>query len=361
MVPHIFIIPKPIMKTTLKITVLITLATLLQACSTIINGPNAQVTITGEIPDTLNIKTYDKNYEDVTLPQTVEVKRRKLAEPIRVSTDSTEIAIIFPGKKIDPWVWGDILGFGGFGLAVDFATGNVYKPAKSTFELKPYDGKTQVLFDDLKNKTRKLYRHELTFGFGIYTNLRDGRFRNLQNDMKKNHGFVDVPEEFCGIDMGPVSLRVGYFYHLNRKWAVGLQYSYSMFNDFAMEKQIDQNSRFFDNIRANAHAFLVGGKFNWFDYMEFSLYSRAALGLMHRQIKFNPRLSYSYSSPEQIPICPPTTDNPTYYTNVNEKKWLPAYQISPIGLEAGRGMLRFFMEFGYGIDGVFSFGLNFNF
>ena len=346
------------MKTFLKYTLFIIFSVFLHACSTLVNGPTAQVAITGDIDYPLNIETSNYYYEDVTLPQMIEVKRSKLDEPIRVSTDSTELAVIYTGKKVEPITWLGVVGC--VGLVVDYATGNAYKPATSQFNLKPFDGKKQVF--NYTHKTPKFYRHELSFGVGIYTNLRDGRFRSLTNDMRNNHGFEEVYDDFCGIETGPVSLKAAYFYHLNKKLALGLQYTYSQYYEVTMRKDIDQGSYYSDNIHAKSHAFLLGAKYNWLEYRACNLYSRVALGMMHRHISFNPELGHYSHDENGNPITPPQIcPYEKYYTNIKENKWLPAYQISPIGVEAGRGMLRFFMEFGYGIDGVFSFGLNFNF
>lgn len=43
-------------------------------------------------------------------------------------------------------------------------------------------------------------------------------------------------------------------------------------------------------------------------------------------------------------------------SHLSERRWHLAGQLSPIGVEVGHSWLRFFVELGYGMEGIFTTG-----
>jgi hypothetical protein len=138
---------------------------------------------------------------------------------------------------------------------------------------------------------------------------------------------------------GPFSLGLHYYYYLNQQWAIGIKYAYAhgetpYFN--WNEKGITGNC----NVLMRSHLMMAALKWQWQEYLSFHFYSKVATGIQRRHV---------YCSFQ---------DNKPHSDAPDDMKWLPAYQISPLCMEVGWKGVRFFLELGYGNEGVLSMGVS---
>lgn len=115
--------------------------TLCSGCATIVNGRSADVTLQSTPPDAMVTVRDDQGVviAQTTTPGKVTLKRsQKLFRPARYTATfekpgyvSTETPI---KPKLNPWVLGNIVLGGPFGLGVDLASGALWRPADKTIE-----------------------------------------------------------------------------------------------------------------------------------------------------------------------------------------------------------------------------------
>lgn len=115
--------------------------TLSSGCATIVNGRSADITLQSTPPDAMVTVRDDEGVviAQTTTPGKVTLKRsQKFLRPARYTATfekpgyvSTETPI---KPKLNPWVLGNIVLGGPFGLGVDLASGALWRPADKTID-----------------------------------------------------------------------------------------------------------------------------------------------------------------------------------------------------------------------------------
>lgn len=111
---------------------------LFASCATIFSGGSPKIKIDSDFKDPVTITTTKATYENVTLPYTVKVRRKKIkGQHIQITSEKYKFADIVLKKKTNPWAWGNILIGGIPGLIIDLSTNNVSKPAEKHYFVQP--------------------------------------------------------------------------------------------------------------------------------------------------------------------------------------------------------------------------------
>ena len=115
--------------------------TLTSGCATIVNGRSADVTLQSTPPDALVTVRDDQGVviAQTTTPGKVTLKRsQKFLRPAHYTATfekpGYEIAEAPIKPKINPWVLGNVVLGGPFGLGVDLASGALWRPANKTID-----------------------------------------------------------------------------------------------------------------------------------------------------------------------------------------------------------------------------------
>ncbi len=120
----------------LKTSALIMTSTLLlSSCATIFTGNRASININGQQDEPVNITTYDSTYQQVKLPYIVKIYKKKLKEKISVTSEHYKYQDFIPGRKMNPWIFGNIALGGVIGVAIDALTGAFYDAENKTVNL----------------------------------------------------------------------------------------------------------------------------------------------------------------------------------------------------------------------------------
>lgn len=109
------------------------------SCATIVNGRSPLITIGGGMKNQrVTIATDKEIMQNVRLPYTVAVKSHGIeGKRIKVIAEDGSYPDIVLRKKVNPWVFGNIIIGGLVGVAVDFISNKVVLPATTTFMLDP--------------------------------------------------------------------------------------------------------------------------------------------------------------------------------------------------------------------------------
>ena len=90
-------------------------------------------------------------------------------------------------------------------------------------------------------------------------------------------------------------------------------------------------------------------KYNWLFHKGFSCYSKAGLGLSAQHVWFDK----AHPNME--------TQSYEYMREYDHRFHRLEGQLTFIGMEIGKGSLRFFTELGWGLEGVFNIGFSYHF
>lgn len=312
----------------------------LTSCATIVSGTKAEVLLDGCLNDTLTVQTNVETYSGVTLPQLVEVKRNHLEEPIVVSKADTVLYRVYPGKKLNGWVWGNLLGTGIIGVT-DFLTGAAYQPAQNSYFLKEVatSGTEPIIVMPMKERTSiTSYRHEIAGSLGFSGRIRSRDFDRCEDVVTKQMGYHR--EDRCGDIFDAIALGLRYYYHFNDTWAVGMHLGCVFDGD---DYEYNGNHNHSGRILFRSPYLMPSVKWTWAHTGNCSFYSRGSFGIQRHHFYFR-------ASPKHAD-----------YQRMDKKKWLPAYHVTVAGMEVGKHQFRFFSELGYGNDGVFHLGVSYHF
>ena len=209
-----------------------------------------------------------------------------------------------------------------------------------------------------------LYRHELSGGLTFNSYIRHGYFNNTCETLEQQ-GYTYQGECFDIITI-PVGADLRYFYHPSQHWAIGGLYGTSLYHERMSYDEENENGQptYVEtadspsyHIHVRSRYLLLGAKLHWLAKPGFHCYSLAAGG-----IEWQHHATSAQWMEDEDGNYPLILDT-KYLHNKKEhhRQTRLAYQITPIGISMGTGNLHFFMELGYGVEGVFNIGLSYHF
>ena len=150
------------------------------------------------------------------------------------------------------------------------------------------------------------------------------------------------------LSAGGVSLTAFYFYHLNKRLAIGLTGGISGdFRSFTYTtRTMDAESmKCLDGEIRQRNTFVMPTvKWTWQHYTWGNLYSKAALGAKREHTWLNIWCLKGYEQHEDD------------FRRMDRRRWGMAFQFCPVGMEVGTKGLRFFSDLGFGDCCVWNFG-----
>lgn len=193
-------------------------------------------------------------------------------------------------------------------------------------------------------------KHELIWSFGLGD---EPHLKSVRNNYVKQFQLEDDASLFSSFQNINSSLNMEYIYHLNKRWAVGADISYTEAAAKGAHRPLTEEEKdnpfrlifeglFYsifpnDELKLSSKAWTVMPEvhYKWLENRNFTLYSKVGMGISYYQLK-------SKSS---------------NFPNIKENKMRLAYQLSPVGIELGSHRLRFTSELGYGLQGIWNIGL----
>lgn len=368
---------------------------LFSSCATIVSGTTSKIYIDGEVDEPVTIVTSKDEYKDVTLPTTVEVKRRHLdGQHIQITSENHEFQDIVLQKTINPWAFGNLIIYG-LPLGVDLASNAVSTPKYQYFYIqssgdslsinpvRSLGGKfpsyrNKTYWSDLKQRkeirqkaqqTDRFRRHEVSMGLGFGDNQADHDMHNLVHPYEKRYNFIRETE--CGNVYGDsyATANIEYHYRLNHKWDVGAlvawgasKENYIAENFYDVMKPVSQEAEektYYGGERCRTFVAAPSVRYTWTEAPNIRFYSRVALGVLRHRLRFDCwDYTVTYEQREQSIVS-------AYHLlgNIGEAKtkWRPAYQLTAIGGSIGSRWLHFYGELGYGCLGIVRVGISFRF
>lgn len=342
------------------------------SCATIFLGSKADVTFDGQVGEPVTIVTGTDTFPDRLLPATLPVPRKQLKDTIRFQSEHFLYAPIVPGRRTSAWLWGDLYISGPLGLVVDYGTGSIYTPAEKVYQLHyvpksegtaPLAVRNYSLPTSRLARPQRLYRHEIGLSCGLFNKenkelskaekqldelVREpaASWMELLADLVRTT-FVPNDAFQCGLP-GGVSLTAFYFYHLNKRLAIGLTGGISGdFRSFTYTtRTMDAESmKCLDGeIRLRNTLVMPTVKWTWQHYTWGNLYSKAALGAKREHTWLNIWCMKGYEQHEDD------------FRRMDRRRWGMAFQFCPVGMEVGTKGLRFFSDLGFGDCCVWNFG-----
>ena len=364
---------------------LLLLTVLYSSCATIISGTSAKIQIDGAVDEHVNIVTSKNVYRDISLPTTVEVKRRSLdGQHIQISSENYAFSDIVLRKSNNPW--SILSALYGVPLLVDLMTNAASEPAQDHFFITPDATRSQAdsLYraDSLRwaeaereflrqiqarQLPQRYKRHEIrgSVGFGECQASHDKD--KMISTYKDYFGVTNAFE--CGDIFGDAFVQAGieYHYRLNRKWEIGMLVNWGVSNDnYDTRNDFDYYYSSYGyphlygyaNEHCNFFVFAPSVRYTWYETPGIRSYSRIALGTMRHHLKFD-YANYYWSAYDPLPDI--STQNPEQTGGVEMIKWCMAYQLTAIGASIGGNSFNFFGELGYGSLGIIRLGVGFVF
>lgn len=364
---------------------LLLLTVLYSSCATIISGTSAKIQIDGAVDEHVNIVTSKNVYRDISLPTTVEVKRRSLdGQHIQISSENYAFSDIVLRKSNNPW--SILSALYGVPLLVDLMTNAASEPAQDHFFITPDATRSQAdsLYraDSLRwaeaereflrqiqarQLPQRYKRHEIrgSVGFGECQASHDKD--KMISTYKDYFGVTNAFE--CGDIFGDAFVQAGieYHYRLNRKWEIGMLVNWGVSNDnYDTRNDFDYYYSSYGyphlygyaNEHCNFFVFAPSVRYTWYETPGIRSYSRIALGTMRHHLKFD-YANYYWSAYDPLPDI--STQKPEQTGGVEMIKWCMAYQLTAIGASIGGNSFNFFGELGYGSLGIIRLGVGFVF
>ena len=363
----------------LSVMALLFFAMSFSSCATIISGTTAKIHFDGDVDEPLTVVTTKGEYQDLSLPATVEVKRHSIdGQHIKISSDSYAFSDIILRKSLNPWVFLDV--FCDASLVIDLLTNAVTKPAQDRFFITPDAPRLQA---DSLHRTDSLRwakaeeehrrarmqarqlplhykRNELrgSIGFGSCQASHD-RDRMIDSYMER---YDLTGEGECFDVVGDAYLQAGleYHYRLNRKWDIGVVADWGISRDsYSADYYPSENAnppsvedRAYAKECCRFFAFAPSVRYTWYETNTSRCYSRIALGAMRHHLTFDYK---------RYPWNDDLSDIPSFTDATDHIKWRMAYQLTAIGATVGSQSFHFFGEIGYGSLGIVRLGVGFMF
>ena len=369
--------------------VLLISAMLCSSCATIISGTTADIHIDGKVDEPLTVVTTHGEYQDLSLPATVKVKRRSLdGQHIQISSPSYAFSDIVLRNSVNPWSVLDAFLYG-VPLVVDLMTNAASVPAQNRFYVTPDAPRSQadslhradsLRLEKAKEELRQAQlrarqlperynHHEIRGGLGYGVCQADHDKDGMINANIQRYGILAEGE--CFDIVGDAFLQAGleYHYRLSRKWDVGVLanwgisregYSFYYFQPgHADPVTADPEYETYANEQCRFFVFAPSLRYTWFERPAFRSYSRIALGYMRHHLTFDyKRFPWVGYHPDEASY---TAQIPVFTDSTDEIKWRMAYQLTAIGISFGSQSFNFFGELGYGSLGVVRLGACFMF
>lgn len=368
---------------------LVLAATLCSSCATIISGSSAKIHIVGDVGEPVTIATSKDVYRDVSLPATVEVRRRSLGgQHIQINSENYAFSDIVLSNSVNPWSVLDAVY--GVPLIVDLLTNAVSVPAQDHFVITPDAPRAQAdslhradslrlaKAEEEQRETRRrarqlpghFYRHEVrgSLGFGRCQAEHD-RDRMLDGYLPR---YELATEDECFDIVGDAYLQAGveYHYRLNRKWDIGVlanwglsRESYSAYYNLSGEFITPENHPDECADATESCCFFVVApsvRYTWYEVSGCRCYSRIALGALRHHLTFDYK-RYPWADYYSSDYISPDEQEPLFTDSTDKVKWRMAYQLTALGVAFDSDNFHFFGELGYGSLGVVRLGLGFVF
>ena len=373
----------------ISVLVLLISAMLCSSCATIISGTTADIHIDGNVDEPLTVVTTHAEYQDLSLPATVKVKRRSLdGQHIQISSPSYAFSDIVLRKSVNPWSVLDAFLYG-VPLVVDLMTNAASVPAQNRFYVTPDAPRSQAdslhRADSLRlvkaaeevrqaqqlarQLPERYNRHEIRGGLGFgHCQASHDRDRMIDANIQR---YSILAEGECFDIVGDSYLQAGveYHYRLNRKWDVGVLadwgisregYSSYYYQSVHADPVTADPEYFADaNEQCRFFVFAPSLRYTWSERRYYRSYSRIALGAMRHHLTFDyKRFPWVGYHPDEASY---TAQIPVFTDSMDKIKWRMAYQLTAIGFSFGSQSFSFFGELGYGSLGVVRLGACFMF
>ena len=369
---------------------LLLLTALFSSCATIISGTSAKIHIDGNVDEPVNIVTSKNVYRDISLPTTVEIKRRNLdGQHIQINSENYAFSDIVLRKSVNPW---SILSaaFYGIPLIVDLMTNAASKPAQDNFFITPdapcsqadslhradslrwAEAEREVMEQLQARQLPKRYkRHELRGGLGFGECQASHDRDKMINSFKERYGLEEMweAEDF----RGDAYLQAGleYHYRLNRKWEIGILANWGASKAIYSSQDYDSYGNVYNPPSTEAYnpsqfadatetcrffTFAPSVRYTWYETIGCRTYSRIALGAMRHHLVFDyKRFPWVEDYEARRNII--ETQTPLYADGSDNIKWRMAYQLTAIGASIGGKSFNLFGELGYGSLGIVRLGI----
>ena len=305
----------------------------LSSCITILKGTKADVTLTGSVPELVDIRTTTDTFSQQQLPATIQVKKSDLDKPITVESEHYLAEEIIPGQRSNIWSIAQLFGpLSAPGFIVDLATGGLYKPKQDTLMLSFIDKADSIIpLSEVVSKQKLaprnvqpdyFYRNEISFsmGFGL---LLSKPHDKLYNDL---HDRYYLEEYLCGINLSGV-VNANYYYHFNNRLALGATFGFNIGGNYIEDETPDYTLPYRNegNIHYRLLYLLPSVKYTWAHLTHASFYSRVAIGPAYRWLRFEGEY-------ERNELC------------IDRSGWQVSGYFAPIGIDAGRKHVHGFLE-----------------
>lgn len=305
----------------------------LSSCITILKGTKADVTLTGSVPEPVDIRTTTDTFSLQQLPTTIQVKKSDLDKPISVESEHYLAEEVIPGQRSNIWSIAQLIGpLSVPGFIVDLATGGLYKPKQDTLMLSFIDKSDSTIpLSDIISKQKfaprnvqpdYFYRNEISFnaGFGL---LLSKPYEKLSDDLCHHY---NLESGLCGLNLSGV-LNANYYYHLNNRLALGGTFGFNVDGKYLEEERPNYELTYHNegNIHYRLLYLLPSVKYTWAHLTHISFYSRVAIGPAYRWFSFDGEY-------EQQKL------------HIDRSGWQVSGYCAPIGIDAGRKHVHGFLE-----------------
>ena len=200
-----------------------------------------------------------------------------------------------------------------------------------------------------KPRHAKQYHHELRLSANIGNRMDKTSYRQMYDQTCRTLSLEEYDTWYCGIGFATnFSASLSYFYHFSQQWALGIigGTGEQPFEELAYTPQQTAPDRsaqeYAGYIKATSWFVMPTAKFHWAFFDSSRLYSKAALGGLSQHNFFHAERPFQPAS------------------KPDKRTWRLAYQLSLLGIEAGKGHLRGFGEVGFGMEGIVNFGLSYH-
>ena len=201
-----------------------------------------------------------------------------------------------------------------------------------------------VITTSAQQKTKKNYWHEVGVGVG-FAKSADNRFADFKGYIERKYRVGEHAQNVNSLELRGIK-SIYYFYHLNKRIALGGVFGVT--SSTHTYDDVHTPERYYDKqkskISQKSYYMIPEMKWTWTDGRIARLYMKGGFGFYIQNQEF---VSDFYES--------------EVTKNENKTICMPTYQITPLGIELGRGKLNVFMELGYGMNGIFNIGFNYRF